>query len=101
MEKLQNLIAFCALMEADGGIIDKSPDYVAEKFMRYVGSMREDEWLWGLDMSNQELVNQWFLKWTKRDAKKELLEKANQELAQTNKVGEKSTEIGTKTNEVV
>jgi hypothetical protein len=35
-EQLLNLIAFCTLMESRDGIIDKSPDYVMEKYERFL-----------------------------------------------------------------
>lgn len=60
---LKNIVAFCILMENNGGIIDKSPDYILEKFNRYVISEREDESNWGLDVFNQEKLSNWQGKW--------------------------------------
>lgn len=50
-DKLLNIVAFCILMENDEGIINKSPDYIMEKYNRYCGAMG-DEHKWGLDGGN-------------------------------------------------
>jgi len=61
---LINLVAFCTLMENGNGILGKSPDYVMEKFQRYVGKS-DDSWKWGLDNNNQSKVRQWIERWAK------------------------------------
>lgn len=63
-EKLLNIIAFCALMENNDGIIGKSPDYIIEKFNRYCLS-EEGEYAWGLDAIRQKIVQDWKEKWFK------------------------------------
>lgn len=60
--KLMNMVAFLVLMQGHGGILDKSPDYIMEKFERYVGK-DTDAWSWGLDSTNMEVLNQWVQRW--------------------------------------
>jgi len=61
-EQLLNIVAFCALMENNDGIIGKSPDYIIEKFNRYC--LREEgEYAWGLDNARQKIVSYWREKW--------------------------------------
>jgi len=60
---IKNIIAFCILMESDGGILNKSPDYVKEKFERYCLSEREDEGMWGLDVANYFKLKDWEKQW--------------------------------------
>lgn len=62
--QFRNLIAFCVLMESGEGIRDKSPDYVMEKFERYVGK-ESSEWQWGLDFLNQNKLAQYLKDWDK------------------------------------
>ena len=62
--KLKNIVAFCALMQNGGGVIDKSPDYIQEKFERYCLS-EEDETEWGLDSIRTDIVKRWIAKWIK------------------------------------
>lgn len=57
-----NLIAFCILMENNEGILCKSPDYILEKFSRYVGN-ENDEYKWGLDDINTQKLDDYLLKW--------------------------------------
>lgn len=47
--RLLNIVAFCALMEGNGGVVGKSPDYIQEKFERYVETDDPGAWHWGLD----------------------------------------------------
>ena len=61
--KFINLITFCILMEGGKGITDKSPDYVMEKYNRYVKSEREDEFKWGLDGGNKGKLFSYIVKW--------------------------------------
>lgn len=59
--ELLNLVAFCIVMQNGSGIIDKSPDYVVEKYNRY---MRPGpEWMWGLDAKSADKLAQWEKKW--------------------------------------
>lgn len=62
ISKLANLVAFCALMQNNGGVIEKSPDYILEKFNRYCTSTR-DEVPWGLDGIRRSIVSDWCKKW--------------------------------------
>lgn len=62
--EFQNLIAFCILMEYQNEILDKSPDYVLEKFNRYIGN-KEDAFNWGLDQNNQLKLAQYLHRWGK------------------------------------
>lgn len=62
--QLINLVAFCILMENDDGILGKAPDYIKEKFGRYVGK-DDDSYYWGLDSDNAEKLNKYGEKWLK------------------------------------
>lgn len=61
-KQLKNLIVFCILMENNDGILGKSPDYIIEKFERFVGK-NDDSFKWGLDSNNQEKFNKYLKKW--------------------------------------
>lgn len=58
-EQIFNLICFMVLMENAGGIENKSPDYIAEKFTR----ARRTCILPALDHINQKLALMWADKW--------------------------------------
>lgn len=60
---IQQLIKFCVLMENGNGIIDKSPDYVLEKFERCKMENDPDLLLSGLDSINRMKVLNWLMKW--------------------------------------
>jgi len=64
--KIKNIIAFCILMENNDGILGKSPDYVLEKFERYVESNEKDEYAWGLDNNNRLKVTKYINKWIEK-----------------------------------
>ena len=55
-DDFRNLIAFCILMEGNGGIVEKAPNYVTEKFARRDLSM--------LDDANLAKYFQYVNKWT-------------------------------------
>lgn len=59
-----NLIAFCVLMENGEGIKDKAPDYILEKFRRYVGNP-DSAWMQGLDSNNRKKLLDYILLWSK------------------------------------
>jgi hypothetical protein len=59
----RNIVAFCCLMEQNGGIINKSPAYILEKFKRFCNDGNDDGWNWGLDKDNSNKVADWVLKW--------------------------------------
>ena len=64
--RLLNLIAFCVLMQNGEGILSKSPDYVLEKYERFLNDGFTDlETYWGLDNSNKQKVEDWYKKWLK------------------------------------
>ena len=70
MEILQfkNLIAFLVLMENNEGVLDKSPDYVIEKYERFLHNGYTDETeIWGLDSSNTEKFKEYFKKWISKN----------------------------------
>lgn len=50
-------------MENNNGILDKSPDYVLEKFKRYIENSEEDKYKWGLDNNNRLKVTNYINKW--------------------------------------
>ena len=69
-ERILNIVAFCALMENNDGIIGKSPDYIFEKFNRYCQvSSLEDSHRWGLDSVRQKLLKDWAKKWLDKEIK--------------------------------
>ena len=43
--------------------LDKSPDYIMEKFNRYCLDPRENESDWGLDSTNRNLLEKYLIKW--------------------------------------
>ena len=61
-KQLINIVAFCALMENNEGIIGKSPSYIAEKFRRYCLSDSAEE-QWGLDSIRRKIVSDWQERW--------------------------------------
>ncbi len=69
---MENIIAFCVLMQNGNGIKDKSPEYVREKFetvLMYVPRGRElniaelHDPARALDHGNQSVYHAWFAKW--------------------------------------
>jgi len=63
LNKIKNIVAFCLLMENNGGILNKSPQYIQEKFNRYILSSDENEWLYGLDAINRQKLEEYIYKW--------------------------------------
>ena len=59
---LKNMVAFIVLMEHGLGVLDKSPDYIMEKFKRYMGK-DDDSFKWGLDAENSAKVEEYCEKW--------------------------------------
>lgn len=59
-EQLLKLVAFCVLMQDDGGILGKSPNYIKEKFS---GVMEEsdtiEKYSKNLDSRNQNIFFAW------------------------------------------
>ena len=60
----ENVIAFCILMENDKGILNKSADYVEEKFKALI-EMEAPYPREFLDPQNQEKFDEWFKTWMK------------------------------------
>lgn len=50
MDNLKGLVCFCVLMESGGGIRDKSPDYILEKYKRCLSHEAPETML---DLPNQ------------------------------------------------
>ncbi len=69
--EIKNIIAFCILMENDGGILEKSPGYVIEKYKRYCESISNDDWKWGLDNINYLKLKKWAKDWLHEDINKD------------------------------
>lgn len=63
--KFKNVLAFCILM-GNEKILTKSPDYIMEKFDRYIGTGRPDQWNWGLDADNHRLLDIYVATWLGR-----------------------------------
>ena len=64
-----NIAAFLALMQNGEGLIDKSPDYIMEKFARYALSPDPHAIDVGLDSTRRALVADWATKWLKKEIK--------------------------------
>ena len=62
--ELLNIVAFAILMENGKGILDKSPDYILEKFQRYIQS-QGIQYSSGLDNSNRKKLEKWIEIWMK------------------------------------
>lgn len=60
--EIKNIVAFLALME-HGSLMDKSPDYILEKFKRYCLSPNPEEYKWGLDPSNARRLEAYLSYW--------------------------------------
>lgn len=61
VQDVEKIVAFCILMQNGDGIITKAPDYIMEKFNRYI---RYDEHpVGGLDAGNSKLFIDWRNKW--------------------------------------
>jgi len=63
MEVLR-LVAFAILMQGNGGILTKHPDYILEKW-RACQVRNEAELLALLDLGNQATFRAWKARWTK------------------------------------
>jgi hypothetical protein len=62
--KLTNIVAFIALMQNGNGLMDKSPDYIMEKFERYCSPNTDPhEFMWGLDKDRQEAILKYLAQW--------------------------------------
>jgi len=63
MTGLERLVVFTIFMENGGGIVDKAPDYIMEKW-RLVNANVSDEYIIaGLDQMNQAKFRQWQKVW--------------------------------------
>ena len=63
-EQLMNLVSFLTLMQGNGGVINKSPDYIIEKYKRFLDKGFTDlETYWGLDGINITNIEAWYKKW--------------------------------------
>ena len=62
-DKFLNILAFCILMESGRGILDKSPNYLMEKYIRYVMDKNPEAWRWGLDVFNVQKFKNYIKKW--------------------------------------
>lgn len=67
--RLRNIVAFCVLMENNRGIVGKSPEYITEKFVRYVLDQEETKGE-GIDNINLKKFNLWIEKWDDREETK-------------------------------
>lgn len=59
-----NLVAFIVLMQNGPGIMSKSPDYILERFKRYVGQTGS-EFMGGLDAGNRKILLRYMVEWEK------------------------------------
>ena len=72
MDKLEfkNVVAFIILMQNGTGLMDKSPEYIIEKYFMcqekaYFGEteIKHKEECWGLSDKQQAKVKEYFIKW--------------------------------------
>lgn len=64
--KVEQLVRFAILMENGQGIVDKSPDYILEKF-EVSQTLSDIELLkGGLDMANRAKFERWLNKWMRK-----------------------------------
>lgn len=61
--KFENIVAFCILMEGNGGILNKAPIYIAEKYSTLINYNLEDPSCI-LDANNKRKFNDWVAKWS-------------------------------------
>ena len=59
---IKNLVAFCILMQNGEGIVSKSPEYILEKFNKYLDS-NNPTWYWGLDADNKNILSNYIARW--------------------------------------
>lgn len=84
--QLANIVAFCILSENNNGVLDKSPDYLFEKFNRYCYTLSDDEFLYGLDANNRQKLQTWLTKWAgSSEELNKALEKLNEFIAEEQK----------------
>lgn len=60
---LKQIVAFCILMEGDGGILNKAPTYIYEKFIACKNRKEDNELLALLDYSNQKKFQEYMRRW--------------------------------------
>jgi len=56
-QEIQNIVAFCILMQNGEGILSKSPDYIEEKYKVCIKGGKP------LDSSNQQKFDQYIKTW--------------------------------------
>jgi hypothetical protein len=61
--ELEQLIAFCVLMEGHGGIITKAPSYLLEKYKSCSQRTTKDDLLGLMDASNAAKFREYFKYW--------------------------------------
>lgn len=64
MSSIKQLVAFCVLMENNGGIADKAPSYIMEKYNR-CSNTSEGNLPNLLDSNNTRKYEQWLELWDK------------------------------------
>lgn len=65
--EIKNIVAFCALMQGNDGILNKSPGYIMEKFQRYCQDTTGEAYRYGLDRKNAKVLDEWCKKWFSED----------------------------------
>lgn len=63
-DRFRNILAFVILMAGDR-VMTVSPDYLMEKYDRYVGSEadQDDDWKFGLDENNTRIMAKYLKTW--------------------------------------
>ena len=63
-EELERIVAFCILMQGNGGILNKAPQYIAEKFTALIKDESQQPIAF-LDSFNQDIFKAYFARWFK------------------------------------
>ena len=61
--KLEQLVAFCVLMEGHGGIVTKAPSYIFEKWKSCSERNSRDEFLGLMDSTNAAKFREYIKTW--------------------------------------
>ena len=61
--KLEQLVAFCVLMEGHGGIVTKAPSYIFKKWKSYSERNSRDEFLGLMDGDNAAKFREYIKIW--------------------------------------
>jgi len=63
-EVVRRLVVFCIIMENNGGIIEKAPKYIYEKFIQAISVPYPENML---DFTNLKKYKAWLEKWAEKE----------------------------------